>query len=365
MKRVLCIVGGMNAGGAETFLMKVYRRLDKNKYQMDFAVANDGCYDEEIRLMGGKIFKITPKSQGFLKNFLSVKKLVKNEGYKYVLRTSQHSLSAMELLAARLGGAKKLIYRSSNSNTIDGSKKGLLLHKLCGFMPIFFANVRIAPSTEAAEFMFGKDCVKKGKATILNNGIDMRIFNYNGQNRNECREEFKLKNKFVVGHIGRFSAQKNHDFLLEIFAEIKKKKEDSILLIVGGGELEAEIKQKAKELNVFDNIVFTGVRSDVSKLLSAMDVFVFPSFYEGMPNTVIEAQAEGLPCIISDTITKEADITGLVKYLPLDLSAEKWADEVIDCVSAERKETKDDFVKNGYDIDSVTDKFIQFVFGDK
>ena len=364
MKRVLCIVGGMNAGGAETFLMKVYRRLDKNNYQMDFAVANDGCYDEEIRLMGGKIFKITPKSKGFLKNFLSVKKLVKNEGYKYVLRTSQHSLSAMELFAARLGGAKRLVYRSSNSNTMSGSGKELKIHKLCGFMPRLFANVRIAPSTEAAEFMFGKNCIKKGKAIILNNGIDIEAFKYDEQNRNKYREEFIFKDRPVLGHVGRFSAQKNHKFLLEIFAEIKKRKNDAVLLIVGGGELETEIKQKAKELNIYDDVVFTGVRSDVSKILSVMDVFIFPSFYEGMPNTVIEAQAVGLPCVISDTITKEADITGLVKYLPLSLSAEKWADEVIKSISSVRKNTKDDFIKNGYDIGSVTDKFVQLVFGD-
>ena len=168
-KRLLCIVGSMNVGGAETFLMKIYRVLDKTRFQMDFAVATntEGVYDKEIVSLGGRIYHITPKSSGIIKNYNSIKHIVKEKKYKYVLRTSQHSLSALELLAAKSGGAKIRVFRSSNSNTTTGSNKQLILHNICKFMPMLFANIRIAPSTKAAEFMFGKDCIKKGNALSL------------------------------------------------------------------------------------------------------------------------------------------------------------------------------------------------------
>ena len=332
MKRLLCIVGSMNAGGAETFLMKIYRQLDKTKYQMDFAVAvqEKGFYDDEIFSMGGKIFYITPKSEGVLKNFCSIRKLVKYEKYQCVLRTSQHSLSALELLAAWLGGAKTRVFRSSNSNTTTGGGMDLKLHKLCAFMPRWFANVRIAPSTEAAEFMFGKDCVLKGKAKIVHNGIDLSLYCYSDENRRSVRKEFGIEDKYVVGHVGRFNQQKNHKKLIEIFTELKRVKPNAVLLLVGKGELEEAVHKLVQEKGIEDSVIFSGVRSDVSRLLSGMDVFVFPSLYEGMPNTVVEAQATGLPCVISDTITKEAAITNIVEFVELESSAKIWMSKILE-----------------------------------
>ena len=161
MKRLLCIVGSMNRGGAETFLMKIYRALDKTNYQMDFAVTGKGLYDEEIESLGGKMWTIRPKSEGLVRNFLGIKSLVRKQDYQSVLRISQNSLSALELYAAKLGGAKIRAFRSSNSQSVNGTKREDIVHKLFMFMPRFFANVKIAPSTEAAEFMFGKKEIKK------------------------------------------------------------------------------------------------------------------------------------------------------------------------------------------------------------
>lgn len=364
MKRVLCIVGSMNAGGAETFLMKMYRRLDKTKYQMDFAVAvnEKGFYDDEIVAMGGKIFHITPKSRGLLKNFKDIKNLVRTEDYKYVLRTSQHSLSALELFAAQLGGANKRVFRSSNSNTVTGSKKSRILHNLCAFMPRFFANVKMAPSTEAAEFMFGKNTVKKEKVFLMHNAVDLDIYKYDEDARTQVRRELNLENKNVVGHVGRFSTQKNHSFLIDVFNEIVKKDANAHLVLVGIGELMDEIREKVKNYNLSEKVTFLGSRSDVPRLLNAFDVLLFPSFYEGMPNVVIESQAAGLSCVVSDTITKEADITGLVTYLPLSAGAEKWCDTVLEKGGTARKNQKEAFVKNGYDIQSAADDFVKAVF---
>jgi glycosyltransferase involved in cell wall biosynthesis len=355
----------MNVGGAETFLMKVYRQLDKTKYQMDFAVgiSEKGHYDDEIIALGGSIYHVTPKSKGIIQNFSSIKKIVKENRYQYVLRTSQHSLSALELLAAKIGGAKTRVFRSSNAND-EGGTVSRLLQKIFAFMPKYFANVRIAPSTEAAEFVFGKNCIKNGKAQLLHNGIDLSIYHYSETDRQNIRKEFNItEDAFVVGHVGRFQAQKNHLFLLEIFSRVCKENENALLLLVGKGKLEENIREKAKELGILNHIIFTGVRSDVPALLSAMDVFVFPSLYEGMPNTVIEAQATGLPCIISDTITKEANVTGLVSYLPLEHPS-SWGEMVINSVQKERFDTRAVFQEAGYDIQSVTEHFVKLIFGE-
>ncbi len=364
MKRLLCIVGGMNAGGAETFLMKVYRALDKSQYQMDFAVAikDKGFYDDEIISMGGRIFHIIPKSEGFFKNFFDIKRLVKENGYKLVLRTSQHSLSALELLAARLGGAKKTIFRSSNSNTTTGKGLDLLLHKICKFMPIFFANVRIAPSVQAAEFMFGKDSVNRGIAEIVPNGIDLDYYKFDENLRKSIREEFGLGDCFVVGHVGRFNQQKNHSFLLKVFFEFQKECGNAKLLLVGKGELEPEIRQLCESLEISDKVIFTGVRSDLPALYSAMDVFVFPSLYEGMPNSVIEAQSCGLACFVSDVVTKEANVSNKVQYLSLEWNAQNWARKIAECVNLSRFNSIETLRNNGYDIYSAVKRFETKVF---
>ena len=207
MKRLLCIVGGMEAGGAETFLMKVYRRLDKTKYQMDFAVTVPGVYDDEIRSMGGKIYHIPAKSKNPIKTFIELKKIVKDNGYKSVLRTSQQSLATLDLVAAKCGGAKKLIYRSSNAGMTE---KGIykVINKAFSFLPKCIPNVKLAPSTEAAEFVFGKKTVKNKKVTIMPNGLDYNLFEFNEIKREKIRKELGLENKHIIGHVGRLNQQK-------------------------------------------------------------------------------------------------------------------------------------------------------------
>lgn len=360
MKRVLCIVGSMSTGGAETFLMKLYRSLDREQYQMDFCVAKDGIYDEEIYSLGGKIFYTVPKTLGLFKSYKTIKKIVQTNQYKYVMRISQHSLSALELIAAKQAGAKT-IFRSSNTRCC-GSKVNALIHKICMPLSKYVPDVKIAPSTEAAEFMFGKKCIAKKKAQILHNAVDIDVIRFDEADRKQIRSEFDLQDTFVVGHIGRFNLQKNHLFLLDIFKQIKNKKQNAVLLLVGTGELEETIKERARDLGIEDSIIYTGVRKDISKLLSAMDVFVFPSFFEGMPNTVIEAQATGLPCFVADTITQEAKITNLVSYLSLNESAETWANQILKTSFGKRKDTRQEFIHAKYDIDSVIQEFQRLVF---
>jgi len=367
MKRVLCLLSCMNTGGAETFLMKVYRCLDKSMYQMDFGLGDvETCfYRNEIEKMGGKIYYVTPKTKDLANYKKELYKLVKENQYEHVLRISSNGMGFMDLKIAKKAGAKRCIVRSSNSS--DGSSfKSKIAHRLGRLLYSKYIDVKIAPSDLAAEYTFGKRAYRNGIVQILHNGVDTDVYKFSEAERTQIRNELGVSDsEFVIGHVGRFDQQKNHKFLIEIFAEILKLKENSVLMLVGKGELENKIKEQIANLGIEDKVIFTGVRSDIPALLSAMDVFVMPSFYEGMPNTVIEAQATGLPCVISDTITQEANITGLVEYLPLTKAAGEWAVKSLPLINEKRIDTKQHFVDNKYDIESVVDKFIRLVFEDK
>lgn len=362
MKRLLCIISVLNAGGAETFLMKIHREIDKEKYQLDYCVMSEekGVYEEEALSLGGKIFRVPRKSKNPIKCFLGIKRVVKENQYKHVIRVNEHSLSVIDLIAAKCGGATVLAMRSPITDSLNKLNK--FLHKMFMFLPKTIPSVRFAPSTEAAEYAFGKGCVKKGKAQILHNGLIYDQYKFSKESREKHRRDLGIENCTVIGHVGRFYNQKNHDFLIDIFKNISEKDDNAKLVLVGVGELQEQIRQKVKELSLDDKVLFLGRRSDVPELLSAFDVMVLPSLCEGMPNVVIEAQASGLPCVIADTITPEADITGLVKYCSLNENTDVWADEIFESISNGRKETTDDFVREGYNLHQVIDKFIELVF---
>lgn len=366
MKRLLCLLSGMNAGGAETFLMKIYRSIDRLKYQMDFCInINSECfYEKEIIALGGKIYRIPPKSQSLSQFKKHLTEIVKNGQYKYVLRITSSAFGFMDLKIAKKAGSYICSARSSNSS--DGNSfKSKIVHLLGKIFYSKYVDVKIAPSDLAAQYTFGKGMYKKGKVHILHNALDLDVYKFDEQKRKNIRDEFSIgEHVKVIGHIGRFSEQKNHSFLLDVFDQIHHKNPTSMLMLVGKGELEKQIKTKITALKLDDSVIFTGVRSDIPALLSSMDVFVFPSFYEGMPNTVIEAQATGLPCVISDKITKEADIMGQVKYMSLKNSIEDWAKEVLALMGTNtRIDVKDKFIENHYDIESVVTEFTKLVFG--
>lgn len=360
MKRLLCIVDSMNVGGAETFLMKIFRTLDKNKYIMDFIVSDDGFYDSEIKECSGKVYKIPMRTKNLIKAMLDIKKIVKDNNYKIVLKLSSTPIATLDLLAAKFGGAKLLAVRSCNAYAEEN-----IFYKILNTLlkPLFYkiVDIKIAPSELAGEFTFGKKAMKNNEVILLNNAIDLEIFKYDINFKQELMREFGIEGKTIYGHIGRFSKQKNHKFLIEIFENIYAKDRESVLLLVGEGELKEKIFEEVKRKKLEKNVIFAGIRTDIPKVLSLIDIFIFPSFYEGMPNTVIEAQAVGVNCIISDTITKRANITGLVRYLPLNLGAENWA---LECLKTEKnhKETEEAFIKAGYNIDYIKKVFINLFF---
>lgn len=366
MKRLLCVLSSMNAGGAETFLMKIYRQLDRNRYQMDFCVnVPDKCfYEDEIMSMGGRVYRIPAKSQNQKEFARQLGEVVQKNQYTSVLRITSNAMGFMDLKIAKKAGASICSVRSSNSS--DGAGwKPWLAHRLGRLLYERYVDVKFAPSDLAAKYTFGKKAYNEGNVTILHNAVDLNVFRYDEMGRIAVREEFGVeRDTLLVGHVGRFMTQKNHGFLLDIFGELLKKKPNSKLLLVGKGELEQQVREQVATMGITEQVIFAGIRSDIPQLMSAMDMFLFPSLYEGMPNTVIEAQATGLPCLIADTITREANITGLVDYLPLSLPAEKWAEASLAKTSQTRKDTHCDFISNGYDIRGAANTFVKLVFGE-
>ena len=341
-------------------MMKICRALSVEEYRIDFLVSESGgCYEQEVLDRGSLIHKISKRTEDPWGTLTSIRRIVREYDYKYVLKLGDQPIAALDLIAAKLGGAKRLAMRSCNALT-GISVKQRCVNDLLRPALNAVANVKLAPSMLAAEFTFGKRCAHKD-AHILHNGVDLNVFRYDMEGRRRIREEFSITDKLVVGHVGRFHRQKNHLYLLEVFDRIRKQREDAVLLLVGTGDLESEIRDRINEMGLADAVIFTGLRFDIPQLLSAMDVFVFPSFHEGMPNTVIEAQATGLPCVIADTITREADITGLVQYLSLDQTPEDWARTALSTVHTERVDTTQAFMDHGYDIESVAKELMQLL----
>jgi len=364
MKRILCVVTNMNTGGAETFLMKIYRQLDRSRYQMDFCICNQqqNVYEDEIRRLGGQIYHLPPKTKqpfSFLRQFW---KVLRTQRYRYVLRLGSTIFEMPDLYVAWLAGAKVKIFRSCNASATYPSVL-LRAHKALRRLVMRAADIQIAPSDLAAQFTFGS---AKG-VCLLPNGLDTRRFTFSDENRCQIRQELAVKDRLVVGHIGRFNVQKNHRFLLEIFAEIKKRRPEAVLWLVGKGELEKQVKEYAAALGILSSVQFLGVRLDIPALLCAMDVFVFPSLFEGMPNTVIEAQTSGLPCLISDTITRQARQTDRVHFASLSRTPAQWAEEALslaDTQAAGRTQAAEQMRVAGYDVASTAAQFTKLVFGE-
>ncbi len=363
-KRLLCIVSNMDAGGAETFLMKMYRQLDRTCYQMDFVVSGDGrgYYEDEIERLGGRVFRITRKTKDFSAYRRELFDAVREDGCPVVLRIGSNAFSAIDLWIAKRAGARRLALRSSNAS--DGQAGlGMLLQRALRRPLTSVANVKIAPSDLAAEYTFGPMAMRKGEVHYLRNALDLDAYAFSAEKRTAIRAELSIDaDALVVGHVGRFAPQKNHGFLIEVFTELLKSRPDARLVLVGKGELEDEVCAKAEAFGVLGSIVFTGVRSDVPALLSAFDALALPSLYEGMPNVVIEAQAAGLSCVVSDTVTRQADVTGLVEYLPID-NTTAWAKVLESAATVERLDTRTAMTAAGDDISSEAKKFVELVYG--
>lgn len=352
MIRILHIVTHMNRGGLETMIMNYYRNIDRNKVQFDFLVhrTERADYDDEIEDLGGTIYRL-PSLNPFSKIYLNrLDDFFKNHRKKYkIIHCHLDCMSGIPLKYAKKYGIPVRIAHSHNSNQNKDAKYILKLiyknniHK--------YANNFFACSALAGKWMFKK--IDLENIVIMNNAIDSTRYIYNLEKRINIRDSFGIpENALVIGHIGRFNKQKNHDFLIDIFYHIYKKDNCARLLLVGDGELKETIYQKVNDMGILDKVIFTGVRDDIPDLLQGMDVFLFPSLFEGLGIAVVEAQASGLPCIISDSIPDECNmVNDLVIKLNLKDPISEWADTIIN-VSKQinRVDTSKKICDAGYDI---------------
>ncbi|WP_338449846.1 glycosyltransferase family 1 protein [Niallia oryzisoli] len=346
--RVLHVVVNMNRGGAETLLMNLYRNIDRSKVQFDFLTCKPGVFDEEIRELGGKIYRIPYISDiGHFRYRKELNKFFEENKDYYIVHSHMDKMSGFVLHAAKKAGIQIRIAHSHNTSS-EGGTVARAYKSYAGKYIAASATHLLACSTSAAKWLFS---YQASKAMILKNGIECDKLSYSQTTRKQKRKELNLpEESFIVGHVGRFNHQKNHSFLIDIYSEIAKKNPYSDLLLVGEGPLQDEIQRKVSELGLVDKVFFLGVRSDVHQLLQACDVMLFPSLHEGLPVTLVEAQAAGLPCIISDVITTEVDIgAGLIQYENLKSSPEAWAKKVLDNTH-ERKNTVEYIQKSGFDI---------------
>lgn len=215
----------------------------------------------------------------------------------------------------------------------------------------------------ASEYFYNENIINSPKHHIINNAIQTKDYAFDEAVRNEIRKEYKLEDKYVIGHVGRFQYQKNHEFLVDVFNEYLKLDNKAVLMLVGQGEGEEAIRQKVADLGMTENVMFMGVRSDVNKLLQAMDIFVLPSHFEGLPLVLVEAQSAGLPCYVSkDVITKESDVTGNIEFISLDDGDKKWAQIIYDNKkSDDRNKYTQLVIDAGFDISTETGKFISYL----
>lgn len=344
--RILQVVTYMGRGGLETMLMNYYRQIDRNKVQFDFLVHRDlrADYDDEIESLGGKIYRLprlVPQSPTYHKALDGF--FFEHPEYK-IIHVHQDCLSAIILKAAEKHGVPVRIAHSHCSSQDKNLKYPIKLFYQRQIPQ--YATELFACGQDAGEWMF-----RGADFRVLNNAIDASAYCYDTQIREAKRREMGIaESTFVVGHIGRFSPPKNHDGLLKIFAAIHNREPNSVLMLVGDGNLRGAIEKQIAELRLTDAVVMTGVRSDVPDLLQAMDVFVFPSNYEGLPVTMVEAQAAGLPCFISDKVPIECKITDLVTQIPLAAPPEAWAENILAARDLPRRDTYAEIAQSGFDI---------------
>lgn len=330
--KIFQLVGSYKGGGVEAVVMNFYRNIDRNKIQFTFVCDEDSTdipY-EEIEKLGGKIIIVPPYSKPF-KYHSALKKALKEDDYK-IIHSHISTMSVFSLFAAKCAGVPVRIAHSHSTTNKKEKKKNLMKQVLRPFSKVF-ATDYMCCSELAGRWLFGNKEYDKGNVYLLNNAIDLDKFKYNESLRKKKRKELGIKdNTLVIGHIGRFVAQKNHDFLIDIFDEIHKKNNNSILLLAGQGPLMEDIKNKVKKLNLDDNVKFLGQRNDANELYQAFDVFLLPSLYEGLPVVGVEAQAAGLLCYLSDDMTKETKVLDITKFMSLNNTPKEWADNILDYV---------------------------------
>lgn len=357
MVKILHYVSRMDRAGQETFIMNVFRNINRDKINFDFLCSSNGVgdYDGEIEKLGGNIYhlgKLNLKHFKFLALLVLLRKkmkiLVKDHNI-FEIHT-QHAMDAFfSALIAKSVGFETVIVHSHNSNSLYHPK----LHKIFKNLLHLLFLKRFACGVDAGEWMFGNDCF-----TIIKNGIDTREFMFSSEKRESVRNKNHWENQVVIGNVGRFNSQKNQIFAVKVFQEFTKLQKNSRLVFIGTGEDQEKIKNFVKNSSIEKKISFLGVRDDVSELYQGMDLFLMPSLFEGLPVTLVEAQASSLPCLVSNSITHDVKVTNRIKFENLSDSYKNWAENLRNLYFKypSRVNEIENITKAGYSIRDVTIK---------
>ena len=353
MIRILHVIRKMDFGGAETLLMNIYRNIDRKAVQFDFAVQTNekGLFDDEIESLGGRIFHIP---DFYVTNFLQYRRfwnkfLQEHPEYK-IIHGHVNSSAAVYLSCAKRNKRIAIVHSHATRGRINSLRS--LMFLIFSYPIRYIADYFYGCSLQAGIDRFGSRVAHSDRFSVLNNGIQVEKFEYNAKTREKIRKELNIDDAtYLLGHVGRFQFAKNHDFLIDVFSELHKREPQSKLLLIGDGELRKPIQKKVEDLGLVDAVIFGGLTDKVHEYLQAMDCFVFPSIFEGLGISLIEAQTAGLPCIVSDAIVDEADIkAGLIVKHKLTDSPAIWADTIQGKKHHERRITTDYIRSAGFDI---------------
>lgn len=352
MLRVLQSVSFLHRAGLETMLMNYYRHIDRDRVQFDFLINKDirGAYEEEAMELGARMFRTPGFNPAKSRKYNAYMKQLFAGNPEIKIVHGHNDMEYVPLKCAKEAGIKTRIAHSHNTRLDKGIKYPL--KEYCRRHIKDVANQYWGCSLAAIEFYYGKEVVESGNYVFLKNAIELERFKFNEDVRKNIRDKHSLGDALVIGHVGRFTYQKNHEKLLDIFKCIHDKENNSFLVLIGEGELEEDIKNKAAKLNILDRIIFTGAIDNVNEYYQAMDAFVMPSRYEGLPVVGIEAQASGVLCVFSDAVTCETKVSANAAFYPLEETPDKWANFIMEMITDyTRTDSSDMLTQAGYNIE--------------
>lgn len=360
--RILHVLGNTNLGGAESRTMDLYRHIDRRRVQFDFLVhtKQEGHFDKEIQELGGHIYRV-PRFRIY--NYFSYAKAMKDFFREHsdfrAVQGHMTSTASIYLPIAKKAGIPITISHARSAGVdkgIKGVATRMLRQKLPERTDYMFTCSRLAGIS-----VFGSKAVEEGKTVFMPNAIDCKKFDYDSVMRSKIREELGILDHYVIGHVGRFHYAKNHEYLIRVFAELcKRGRREYVLLLLGEGEKMEETRRLARELQVEDKVYFAGNKSNVHDYYQAMDYFVYPSRYEGLPGTVLEAQTSGLRCLISDSICEEVVVTELVHTMGIERQPECWADYIEKTQDYARTSHFKEVCEAGFDVEAQAEKMMKF-----
>lgn len=365
MKKILVYGLTQTRGGVESFLLNYYKNFNTDNIQMDF-ISNtpDTVYKEEVAALGGKIFNVSSKKKNPLKFKRDMENIFKNHSNEYdAIWVNLCSLANIDYLKyAKKYGIKRRIVHSHNAGNMFGKLKETL-HNYNKKRIDKYATDFWACSNSAAKWFYENDILRSSKFKIINNAVDISKFRFNEKIREEYRENLNVKDKLVLGNVGRFHFQKNHEFLVDVFSQVYKSDKDSVLLLIGDGELQNSIKEKVNILGLNEAVRFLGSRNDVNNIIQAMDLFLMPSRFEGLPVAAIEAQVSGIKSFLSDKITNEIEVTELIDFISIDKveSVKQWSNKILEYRNGyNRRDMKKEIAESGFEIEEAAKQLEEF-----